>query len=99
MTFAHTVGEFGVVLMVGGSIPKETKVVSIAIYGDPMLGVVVGLTMVFQHIIAAMAGSFIPLYLKHIKQDPAVMTSMLMTTVTDVFGIAFLLGMGTWLLL
>ena len=34
MTFAHTLGEFGVVLMVGGSIPKETRVVSIAIYDE-----------------------------------------------------------------
>ena len=32
LAFAHTVGEFGVVLMVGGSIPGETKVASIAIY-------------------------------------------------------------------
>ena len=32
ITFAHTVGEFGVVLMVGGSIPSETKVASVAIY-------------------------------------------------------------------
>ncbi len=32
ITFAHTVGEFGVVLMVGGSIPGETKTVAIAIY-------------------------------------------------------------------
>jgi len=32
LTFAHTVGEFGVVLMVGGSIPDETKVASVAIY-------------------------------------------------------------------
>ena len=32
VTFAHTVGEFGVVLMVGGSIPGETKVASVAIY-------------------------------------------------------------------
>ena len=32
VTFAHTVGEFGVVLMVGGSIPTETKVASVAIY-------------------------------------------------------------------
>ncbi len=31
-TFAHTVGEFGVVLMIGGSVPGVTKVVSIAIY-------------------------------------------------------------------
>ncbi|MEM9402134.1 MAG: molybdate ABC transporter permease subunit [Pseudomonadota bacterium] len=32
LSFAHTVGEFGVVLMVGGNIPGETRVISIAIY-------------------------------------------------------------------
>ena len=32
LTFAHTVGEFGVVLMIGGNIPGKTKVLSIAIY-------------------------------------------------------------------
>lgn len=32
ITFAHTVGEFGIVLMIGGSIPGETKVASVAIY-------------------------------------------------------------------
>jgi molybdate transport system permease protein len=32
ITFAHTVGEFGVVLMVGGNIPSQTKVASVAIY-------------------------------------------------------------------
>jgi molybdate transport system permease protein len=32
MTFAHTLGEFGVILMVGGAIPGETKTVAIAIY-------------------------------------------------------------------
>lgn len=32
LTFAHTVGEFGVVLMVGGNIPGETRTVSISIY-------------------------------------------------------------------
>ena len=30
--FAHTLGEFGVVLMIGGNIPSETRVVAIAIY-------------------------------------------------------------------
>lgn len=34
LTFAHTVGEFGVVLMIGGNIPNQTKVVSIAIYDE-----------------------------------------------------------------
>ncbi|KQW78121.1 molybdenum ABC transporter permease [Devosia sp. Root413D1] len=32
LTFAHTVGEFGVVLMIGGNIPGKTKLVSMAIY-------------------------------------------------------------------
>ena len=32
ITFAHTVGEFGVVLMVGGSIPGKTEVASVAIF-------------------------------------------------------------------
>ena len=32
LTFAHTLGEFGIVLMVGGNIPGETRTVSIAIY-------------------------------------------------------------------
>lgn len=34
LAFAHTVGEFGVVLMIGGNIPGQTKVASIAIYDE-----------------------------------------------------------------
>lgn len=34
LSFTHTIGEFGVVLMIGGSIPDRTKVVSIAIYEE-----------------------------------------------------------------
>lgn len=34
LSFAHTIGEFGVVLMIGGSIPGETKVASISIYEE-----------------------------------------------------------------
>jgi molybdate transport system permease protein len=34
LAFAHTIGEFGVVLMVGGNIPRETRVVSIALYDE-----------------------------------------------------------------
>ncbi len=33
LSFAHTVGEFGVVLMIGGNIPGQTRVVSTQIYG------------------------------------------------------------------
>ena len=34
LSFAHTVGEFGVVLMIGGNIPGKTKVASIAVYDE-----------------------------------------------------------------
>ena len=34
MAFAHTIGEFGVVLMIGGNIPGETRLASIAIYNE-----------------------------------------------------------------
>jgi molybdate transport system permease protein len=34
LTFAHTIGEFGVVLIIGGSIPGKTKVASLAIYDE-----------------------------------------------------------------
>jgi len=32
LAFAHTIGEFGIVLMVGGSIPGETRTIAISIY-------------------------------------------------------------------
>jgi molybdate transport system permease protein len=34
LTFAHTLGEFGIVLMIGGSLPGETKVASVAIFNE-----------------------------------------------------------------
>src|SRR5271154_3102325 len=34
MAFAHTIGEFGVVLMIGGNIPEQTRLASIAIYNE-----------------------------------------------------------------
>lgn len=60
MGFAHTLGEFGVVLMVGGNIPGETRVVSIAIYDH-----VESLEYASAHILAAilLATAFVILFL------------------------------------
>jgi molybdate transport system permease protein len=59
LTFAHTLGEFGVVLMVGGNIPGRTKVISIAIYEH-----VETLDYAQAHVLAAglLAFSFIMLF-------------------------------------
>jgi molybdate transport system permease protein len=55
--FAHTVGEFGVVLMIGGNIPGETKVLSVAIYDFvetlrwPQAHVLAGGMLVFSFVV------------------------------------------------
>ncbi len=71
--FAHTVGEFGVVLMIGGNIPGETQVLSIAIYDH-----VESLQYAQAHLLSAglLLFSFITLYLiysidrKHTQRRP-----------------------------
>lgn len=57
LTFAHTIGEFGVVLMIGGAIPGETKVISVAIYEHvetlnyPMAHVLSGGLLIFSFLV------------------------------------------------
>ena len=60
LTFAHTLGEFGVVLMVGGNIPGETKTVAIAIYDrvqafdDKAAGTLSALLLAFSFVAIAL---------------------------------------------
>ena len=62
MGFAHTLGEFGVVLMVGGNIPGETRVISIAIY-DHVETLAYGEAHVLSAILLAFAfGALLSLY-------------------------------------
>lgn len=68
LTFAHTLGEFGVVLMVGGNIPGETRVLSIAIYD-----LVEGLQYSRAHLLAGalLLFSFVSLLLVNQSGKPA----------------------------
>lgn len=73
MTFAHTLGEFGVVLMVGGSIPGETRTLSIAIYDrvqvfDQEGAGVMAATLVVIALIA-IAVSFISMHTRRRARD------------------------------
>lgn len=63
LTFAHTVGEFGVVLMIGGSIPETTRVLSVAIYDH-----VEALDYARAHILSAglLGFSFVVLFCLHL---------------------------------
>lgn len=66
--------------------------------GHPMLGLTVGLALVGAHTIAALAGSLIPVIMKHLGRDPAATSSIFITTVTDVGGLLLLLGLATLIL-
>lgn len=73
--------------------------ISIVWSGGAALGLVVGAALIGAHFVAALAGAFIPLFMKHIGKDPAATSTIFITTVTDVGGLFFLLGLATWLLL
>jgi magnesium transporter len=81
--------------LIGGIV----ALVSVVWNADPLLGVVVGLSMIGVHVVAAFFGAFLPLFFKHIGKDPAVITTIFVTTATDVLGLFFLLGLGSLLLL
>lgn len=67
--------------------------------GGLHLGLVVGLALVAAHTVAAVAGAFVPLVMKHFGKDPAATSSIFISTVTDVLGLLFLLGFAQLFLL
>lgn len=68
-------------------------------HGEPLLGLVVALALICVHIVAAISGAVIPLFMKHIGKDPAATSTIFITTATDVLGLFFLLGLATLILL
>jgi len=63
--------------------------------GEPMLGLLLGMAMVVNMFVAAVAGTLVPLGLKAMKIDPALASSVFITTFTDVVGFASFLGLAT----
>ena len=63
--------------------------------GSPWLGAIIGVAMVINMFVAATAGTLIPLGLRAAKIDPALASSVFITTLTDVFGFLSFLGLAT----
>jgi magnesium transporter len=63
--------------------------------GNPALGVVVGLALGINTVIAVSIGGTVPLLLKRLGVDPAVGSGPLLTTITDMCGFFLVLGMAT----
>jgi magnesium transporter len=63
--------------------------------GDPMIGLLLAAAMVINLSVAASAGTLIPLGLRAMKVDPALGSSVFITTLTDMAGFASFLGLAT----
>jgi magnesium transporter len=63
--------------------------------GSLTLGIVVGVAMLLNQLAGVMSGVLIPLGLRALRLDPALASSIFLTTVTDVCGFFFFLGLAT----
>ncbi len=86
-------------LVNGAAIGVVVAVVATALGQAPTLGLVVLLAMWGNIVVAGFAGAFIPTLLDRLGVDPAVASSVFVTTLTDLCGFFFLLGLATALLL
>ena len=67
-------------------------------FGQPALGIIVGVALVINLVIAAIAGTVLPLIMRRMMIDPALAGGVVLTTVTDVVGFMTFLGLGAMFL-
>ena len=90
--------EFGVGILSGVSIGLVVALICGVMQQNPIFGLVVGLAMLLNMAFATIAGYAVPVILKKINVDPALASSVFVTTVTDVLGFFFFLGLATLVL-
>jgi magnesium transporter len=66
--------------------------------GGWLLAFILGLALVFNMVVAAVVGTLVPIALKTFRVDPAIASSVIITTFTDVFGFFSFLGLATLLM-
>jgi len=74
-----------------------TALITFFWFQDVKIAIIIGLALVINMFIAAVAGVIIPLYLKKRGTDPALAGNIVLTTVTDVFGFMVFLGLATFI--
>ena len=87
--------EFGAGVANGVIIGLIVALISLVWNGSFVLGAVVGGALIGAHIVAGIAGAFIPLFMKQLGKDPASTSTIFITTATDVLGLFFLLGLAS----
>ncbi len=68
-------------------------------FKDPILSLIISISMVLNMIVAGLFGILVPVALKRMKIDPAIASSVFVTTITDVIGFLSFLGIGAYFFL
>ncbi len=87
--------EIAIALLNGATVALVVGVAVSLIFGNAMLGAVIGLAMVTNILIAGLAGVLIPLALDRLEADPAISSSVFVTMITDSMGFFVFLGLAT----
>lgn len=87
--------EIGVGILSGVVIGVVIAIAAMLFEGNPVFGLVTGIAMFLNMILANIAGYFIPVILEKCHIDPALASGVFVTTVTDVLGFLFFLGLAT----
>lgn len=90
--------EIGAGVVNGLSLAMLLGVAGAVIFGHPALGLVLGLAMIVNQMVAALGGVMVPLTLERMGLDPALASGTFVTTLTDVMGFFAFLGLATWVL-
>ena len=90
--------EFRVAILVGAALAIVNGVYMVIRYRDPMLALLVSISLVATILIAKMIGCVLPLFAKKLHMDPAIMAAPLITTIVDVCSIMVYFQVATHLL-
>jgi len=90
--------ELGVAVSIGAVAGLVAAVMATLWQGNPLLGGVLFLAMLVTVSVAGMLGAAVPMILNALRQDPALGSGVIVTTLTDVVGLLTFLGIGTLLL-
>lgn len=90
--------EVSVGLINGAALGALLAIAAFLWQGNAILGLVVGLALAINTVVAVSIGGTVPLVLKYFKADPAVASGPVLTTVTDMCGFFLVLGLATLML-
>ncbi len=90
--------ELAVGLINGVALGLLISLVAMLWKGNPYLGLVVGTALALNTVVAVSIGGLIPLILKRFRIDPAIAAGPILTTITDMCGFFFVLGLATLML-